>query len=172
MTSLSADSYFRASLKNLFASSSKELDPSLSICACFPSHLAAMPRKGEIFWEVGKSLTKETWAKGECLTSPAFPITDTCSLMVKFYPGGVDDTDRPIFRYIRTNTEGTMKMCGTSQLCHGTTIAKMYTFEDDFKVGESVCKTCLDDIGSLKRLKIFHSLPELCYRLLYTIVDT
>ncbi|KAF8781730.1 hypothetical protein HNY73_012099 [Argiope bruennichi] len=130
-----------------------------------------MPIKGEIFWEVGKSLTKDTWTKGECVTSPEFPVTEKCSLIVKFYPGGFGNTDRPTFIRFRTNTDDPLKMCGEVQLCHGITIAKIYTFEDNYKVGESICTRHLDDIGSLHRLKIFHSLPDMCYRLLYTIRD-
>ncbi|GBM14494.1 hypothetical protein AVEN_182012-1 [Araneus ventricosus] len=76
-----------------------------------------MPIKGEIFWEVGKSLTKETWAKGEFVTCSEFPITNACALIVKFYPGGVDNSERPFSRFIRTNTEGDFKMCGECQLC-------------------------------------------------------
>ncbi|KAF8781731.1 hypothetical protein HNY73_012100 [Argiope bruennichi] len=131
-----------------------------------------MPKKGEIFWEVGKNLLKETWSKGECVSSPEFPITENCSLIVEFYPAGMT-TDSPTFKLIRTNTEGALKMCFGSQLCHGITIVKMYRFEDVFNDGDSSSSKSwfLEDIGSLRLLKIFHSLPELCYRLIYTIMD-
>ncbi|CAL1286794.1 unnamed protein product [Larinioides sclopetarius] len=133
---------------------------------------AIMPKKGEIFWEVGKSLTKETWVKGEFVTSPEFPITNTCSLIVKFYPAGIDDSERPSFLITRTSSEAAFKMSGECQLCHGITIVKIYIFEDNYENGQSSLPIwVLKDIGSLRRLKIFHSLPELCYRLLYTITE-
>ncbi|GIX87400.1 uncharacterized protein CEXT_603001 [Caerostris extrusa] len=133
-----------------------------------------MQLKGEVFWEVGKTLTKDTWEKGECVTSPEFPILDNCSLIIKFYPAGISNMDFPVFRRIRTNTNGAMKIVGEVQLCHRDTLAKIYKFSDDYHDGESCGNNAvrkLEDIGSFHRFKIFHSLPELCYRLIYTIMD-
>ncbi|GIY39590.1 uncharacterized protein CDAR_371151 [Caerostris darwini] len=128
---------------------------------------------GTIFWEVGKTLTKYTWEKGECVTSPEFPIMYNCSLIIEFYPAGVGNLDFPLFRRIRTNTNGAMVIEGEEQLCHGERLARIFTFYDEYHDGESYANNAarqLGGIGSFHDLKIIHSLPELCYRLIYTVL--
>lgn len=128
-----------------------------------------MLKKGEIFWEVGKQLCKSTWDRGEFVKSPMFPITDTCSLEIYFYPGGLGDYENPLFKRVRNNTDEYMRIKGEIQLCHGITIAKWYRLDDIFQKGENCCTFSLQDIPSHAKFKIFHSLPDLCYRLIYTI---
>ncbi|GFX48400.1 uncharacterized protein TNCV_4613961 [Trichonephila clavipes] len=130
-----------------------------------------MPKKGEIFWRMGEGLLKDFWQRGEFISSPEFPITDTCSIYFQFYPEG-DFDDRPTFKLICTNTNGSLSISGDWQLCHGETIAKWYIFEKKvFKKGESASSHYLLDVGNAARFKIFHSLPELCFRLIYKIEE-
>ncbi|GFR11229.1 uncharacterized protein TNCT_152081 [Trichonephila clavata] len=129
-----------------------------------------MPTKGEIFWKMGEGLKRNSWQKGEFISSPEFSITDTCSIYVQFYPEG-DIDDKPTFKLIRTNTNGTLCISGDWQLCHGETLAKWYILEKVFENGESTSSYYLLDVGNAARFKIFHSLPELCFRLNYKIEE-
>ncbi|GIY39592.1 uncharacterized protein CDAR_371161 [Caerostris darwini] len=134
-----------------------------------------MQLKGEIFWEVGKTLTKHTWEKGECVTSPEFPIMENCSLIIEFYPAGIDSLDFPLFRRIRTNTNGAMEIEGKEQLCHAERVSRIHAFYDDYHDGECCANNAarmFEGIGSFHDLKIFHYFPELCYRLIYNITVT
>ncbi|GFT50136.1 uncharacterized protein NPIL_158341 [Nephila pilipes] len=130
-----------------------------------------MPKKGEIFWEMGKSLLKDSWQKGEFVSSPEFSITDICSIVVQFYPAGDRSCEKPLFIYVRTNTHGAVRISGNVQLCHDFRITKEYRSDVHFKDSQSSTRHCLKDIASIARLKIFHSLPDLCYRFVYEIKD-
>ncbi|GFY48689.1 uncharacterized protein TNIN_441041 [Trichonephila inaurata madagascariensis] len=119
---------------------------------------------------MGEGLNRNSWQKGEFISSPEYPITDTCSIYVHFYLEGEFD-DKPIFKLIRTNTNGSLSISGDWQLCHGETIAKWYILKNVFENGESTSSHYLPDVGNAARFKIFHSLPELCFRLIYKIEE-
>ncbi|KAG8195209.1 hypothetical protein JTE90_027952 [Oedothorax gibbosus] len=129
-----------------------------------------MPKPIEIFWEVGKQLWKNKWERGEFVKSQKFPVTDTCSLEIYFYPEGLEDYEKPLFKRVRSSTNEWMNIKGDIQLCHGITIAKWYLLDDVFEKGQDFAMYYyLEDIPNLSKFRIFHSLPELCYRLIFTV---
>ncbi|KAF8781729.1 hypothetical protein HNY73_012098 [Argiope bruennichi] len=135
------------------------------------SHLTDMQKKGEYFWCVGKMLTRRSWMTGEFVSSPVFRITDNCSLRIRFYPAGVGDQDCPAFERIRTNSKCTLKIHGQFQLCYGETLTKFYRFSETYEDGQSNCVYYLDDVENLSRFQIYHSLPDLCLRFIYTVTS-
>ncbi|KAG8197245.1 hypothetical protein JTE90_007497 [Oedothorax gibbosus] len=123
-----------------------------------------MPKPLEIFWEVGKELWKNKWERGEFVKSPKFPITDTCSLEIYFYPEGLEGYEIPLFKRVRSSTDEWMNIKGEIQLCHGIRLVNRYGLDDVFERSEDFVYQYVDSY-----FRILHSLPDLCYRLIFTV---
>ncbi|KAG8195208.1 hypothetical protein JTE90_027951 [Oedothorax gibbosus] len=135
-----------------------------------------MAKKGEVFWEVGKQLPKETWDKawsrGEFVESPKFTMPGICTLHIFFYPGGMSDSDYPKFKLVRSDaTLKSSKIRGEVQFLHGDTLAARFVFKEKFERGNTDYVHGFQDFQDLRRLRIFHSLPELGYRYIYTVSE-
>lgn len=135
-----------------------------------------MAKKGEIFWEVGKELPKESWDKvwsrGECVESPKFTMPDVCTLQIFFYPGGIGDSEVPMFKLVRSNTTMKLrKIQGEIQLLHKDFLAGRFYLDDQFERGCTDYVHGFRDFPDLHTLKIVNTLPELGYRWIYRVLD-
>lgn len=129
-----------------------------------------MLRKGVLFWDLGKQLgVKKDWQKDEFVVSPSLAITDTCFVVVKFYPAGLGDkgSDQPSFEITRNQTDQELRIMDWD-ICHGITLAKKY---HGFRLEEGKASEYiyLKDIQNFSRFKIFHSLPDVCVRFTFCI---